>query len=315
MADSSEQFCPQCGKSTGATDRFCRHCGAPIAGEGPTTVQTPRAAPSPPLVDPEPEAVEKRKRGPVLLALSALLIAAVAAGAVLLAGGVFNSSEETPAPPDPRTYARARLQRPFNTEMEQRAAFFSAERGYREAMRDVNRTLSRYRSDLADYKEQNKRISEEFADEFDACRRIAEVPCPSPEYPDPVKVPSFADPIKALRVASSQLQTLRTQVDSLSPPPRMRVLHTQLLSSIDGLRGAAEHNADVLSEAVEPGEDGPGYVNEGKLKTMRSGGQLPAVRAMNREAVQLIRLMGLTLSDYDVPGGRDLDPKDASTQL
>jgi hypothetical protein len=71
----------------------------------------------------------------------------------------------------------------------------------------------------------------------------------------------------------------------------------------------------VLDEAVEPAqEESVGTMEKGKLRTLRSGSALPAIRQLNVAAVEVIDLLELRRLDHDVPGGRDLDPADHSDE-
>jgi hypothetical protein len=71
----------------------------------------------------------------------------------------------------------------------------------------------------------------------------------------------------------------------------------------------------VFDEAVTRGEEGYGSIDKGKLRTLRDRDSgLPAVRELNRAAGALIKSLRLPVRNYDVPGGRDLDPADDSTR-
>ncbi len=91
----------------------------------------------------------------------------------------------------------------------------------------------------------------------------------------------------------------------------------QLDTAVESLKNEAEHNADVLDEAIEfgVGEDAIDQVNKGKIKTLRRKSALPAIRAMNRSAVRLITDLSLPIGEYDVPGGHDIDDGDHSTAM
>jgi hypothetical protein len=287
---SPPTFCPSCGSASGTTDRFCRRCGADLGGDA----DLPRSG---------------RNRGP-LLAVVALLAAVAAAAAVVVVGG--GGDDKPKAKPNPAVAARRQLKKPFDAEMHFRDALFSTERDYRSAMRSTNRSLRRYKSAQKAYAAESKRIEDTFAAAFDACSRY-NTPCPDPTYPDAPKVPSFDDDVRTMRAAASDLQTLRVAVSSSRPPVPLAVMHSQLLEAITALQSTASHNADVLSEAVTPAEgEGSGGLDNGKIATLRTEEALPAIKAMNAQAVALIRRMGLPLLSYDVPGGRDLDVHDNS---
>jgi hypothetical protein len=93
------------------------------------------------------------------------------------------------------------------------------------------------------------------------------------------------------------------------------MVHTQLMASVDALEEEAGHNADVLDEAVTAAEgEGYGELDAGKIKTLRDDGALPAIRQLNRAAVNVIDRYKLPIASYDVPGGRDLDAVDHSDE-
>ena len=90
--------------------------------------------------------------------------------------------------------------------MDARDEFLAAERDYRSAMRSAQRTLRDYRRADRDYEAESKRIQEEFADEFDECRRF-DVPCPDPDYPTAPKIPGFSQPPRTSARASSSFRS------------------------------------------------------------------------------------------------------------
>lgn len=315
-------FCPHCGKPTAEEDAFCRVCGTDLrvgtsgaaASDGETQpdeesreaeVEQP-AAPDPAPVAGGP----RRRRWPLVVLIVGLMAAGVVA--VLAIGGVFSSSGDDQ---DALGEERARLRPQLTVIMRERDAFFVQQRRYIQAMGDANTTLNAWRREDRETTAESKRINEEFADEFDACARFVDVPCPSPEYPDPVKVPSVSAEARRLRRVDARLQEASARLSSTTPQPELRVLHAQLLASIAALRDEAAHNADVLDEAVTPAQgDDPGRVERGKLKTLRRLTALPSIRQMNRAAVALIDGLRLPRSQFDVPGGRDLDDGDSSDE-
>jgi hypothetical protein len=294
---SEQHFCPQCGSAVGPEDRFCRNCGTTLdAPEGAETESAPAAKP------------RRRRRIVLVAAILAVLLGAGAAAAVIFTG-VLEEDESPASQVDPR------LVRAYEREMEERDEFFKAERSYLAAFDDANAKLETYQEEQDSYEEETKRIDEEYADEFDRCAQEFDVPCPDPTYPDPPTVPEFDAESRRLRRAGTQLEELHARLTAQQPPARLRSLHALMLASVEALEQEAEHNADVLAEAVQPGEGGEGVVDEGKVKTLRKRTALPSIRQMNREAVRLARALARPLREYDVPGGRDLDPADHSDDV
>jgi hypothetical protein len=94
------------------------------------------------------------------------------------------------------------------------------------------------------------------------------------------------------------------------------VFYAQLQAAISSLSTDAQYNANTLGEAVtEPTNGGTGFVDEKKVSTLHAENGLPSVRLMNQQAVQLIHLLQLEISQYDVPGGSDANPSDHSVAL
>jgi hypothetical protein len=199
--------------------------------------------------------------------------------------------------------------------MEMRDEFFTTQRRYLSALSSADRKARVFRRDEVAFQAENKRISEEYADEFDACAKYTDVECPDPTYPDAPKPPSFTRETKDVRGAATEWEELRARVASRNPSPEFATLHTQLLASVETFEANAKHNADVLDQAVTADQEGYGSVDQGKLRSLRrreSG--LPTVREMNRAALAVIRKLDLPVREYDVPGGRDLDSADDSTR-
>jgi hypothetical protein len=299
------RFCPSCGGATESTDRFCRSCGHPVDGDG-----TPSTAA-------EPERPARQRRRIVWIAPALVLVAAAAAVVVVAMAGAFSSGEGDATSRERARLAsqRAALRRPFDDLMASRDEFFAQERRYLSAMSDAQGVIRSYRRAERDYKSETKSIDDEFADEFDQCFRTA-LPCPSPDYPDLPKVPSFEEQTAKLRRVAQRLSDLGAALASIQPPRQLLVLHTQLQASVSSQIDEAEHNADVLDEAAEPAEgEAPGSLNKGKLRTLRREGSFPAIRQMNQAARKVIDDLRLARSDYDVPGGRDLDETDHSDDI
>jgi hypothetical protein len=311
---TTSRFCPACGQTIEPADRFCRSCGHSLSDE----VSVDPAGPATSASEAGIAAAKTRQRRPVVwLVPLVLVLAAATALAVLAVGGALSDGGADAAARERAALAakRSAAKPEFDRLMEHRDTLFGQERRYLSAMTDVRSAIKRYRSEDADFKAENKRIQEEFADEFDQCFRTG-LPCPEPEYPDVPKVPSFGTQTKKLRAVAGKLLELRATLDSITARQSLRVLHTQLLASVSALNSEAEHNADVLDEAVAPpeGEDS-GTLDKGKLRTLRSASALPAIRQLNAAASDVIDALQLPKHAYDVPGGRDFDSDDHSNEV
>ena len=139
------------------------------------------------------------------------------------------------------------------------------------------------------------------------------MPCPNPTYPSSPTAPSVQSDVSALRGAVSELATLNARLLAVTPQPELKVFYAQLGAAISSLSTDAQYNANTLSEAAtEPSNGNTGSVDEKKASTLHAETGLPSVRLMNQEAVQLMHLLRLEISQYDVPGGTDANPADHS---
>lgn len=242
------------------------------------------------------------------MAVAALLLvsAAVAVG-VLLAAGVIGSAG------DDGSEELARLEEPIDRLMDMRDQFFSAERDYLAAYGFAQRRLENYKRQYEQVEEEYEQIEQEYSDEFDTCYRYAAVECPEPDYPDYPDVPTTTRQTEQFRRDAVRLEELATRLLASSRPTELRALHARLSEATDTLLDEIQHNADVLDEAVESGEgEGEGYLDEGKLRTLRADTALPIVVSMNQAALALLRKFEIPRKQYDVPGGSDLDNRDHS---
>jgi hypothetical protein len=309
QAISETMHCSQCGNAAAVGDLFCRNCGTAV-------LDTAALPPIPhagangggngtPPVEAALEAGGRRRR--LITGAGIAALAVVVAVGVLLAGGVVSlGGDSGPS---------AAQKQMIETAMVDRDEFFKAERTYLGAYGQALAELRRYQREESEFKAENKRIDEEFADEFDACNRYYDVACPEPNYPDPPKAPSFSAETKDIRAAAQDFEKLRVSLSTTSPGGNAGRLHTQLIASVEAIKSEADHNADVLDEAVEPADgEAAGGINKGKIKTLRKEVALPAITEMNRTAVGALRAVGLSLWRFDVPGGRDLDAKDHSNE-
>ena len=301
---SETQFCPKCGAPVGADDAFCRKCGASLVDAAADVEETGRRG----------RFASLRRRNVLLAILGVALLIGVgsAVAAFTLADDGASASEEEEAR---HAALVARLQDPFQQIMQRRDTFFVSERGYLAAMRDAQRLVRKYlaRSDAVDA--EIRRIDNAAEPQRQLCIDYPDYyPCPEPDYPEYPTVPEVDSQVERLRAASRQMDQLRADLLTIDPPSELKILHAQLLAAIDALKADATHNADIFTEAVgSTGFEGSGGVDRVKIRTLRGETALPAIRQVNRAALAIITLLGLSASDYDVPGGRDLDPADHSS--
>jgi hypothetical protein len=182
-------FCAQCGSPCGQDDRFCRSCGASVhSGE--------EAVPN--------TAGSTRPRKRLLLVATLLILGAALSGGGFVAYSqvtaehareVTERAERAAARAEQRK--RVRLTRAFDAEMEMRDEFFTAERRYLAALDAANRKARGHRRGEAAYEAETK-ITEEYADEFDACVRYVAV-----ESTQPIPMPrrSLASRLRPSRSA------------------------------------------------------------------------------------------------------------------
>jgi hypothetical protein len=236
-----------------------------------------------------------------------IVLALLAAAAVIAVTGVLDSSSE-----DTSTELKSR----FDGAMRYRSDFFRIEREYLSGMGRADEKLSEYQRKDRSATARNKRLNEEFADEFDRCVRV-DVACPEPNYSEAPEAPRLRKETAKIRSAANDLDELAVRLVDVTPRPELVPLFSQLEKAIEALKQEAEHNADVLDEAIDyaVGEDAIDQVDKGKLKTIRRRSALPAIKAMNGSAVRLVKSLSLSMGDYDVPGGQDVDPEDHSTNL
>ena len=318
--ETSAGPCPSCNAQTEPGDRFCRSCGTSLAHHGASVGAAPsevhRAAPPSGGSTDGPRTGIGRQRWLVAgcIVAAALVVAAIA---VLTLGG--SSSHPSAARRQAnvvRAFAalKARLYPPFQVAMEQRTRFFVAEAGFLGATRDATAKLHKYKSENQKVEEETKQINNANSGLEKACREPgSSVPCPNPTYPPSPTAPSVQSDVSTLHGAGSELATLNAQVLAVTPQPELKVFYAQLGAAINSLSTDAQYNANTLSEAVtEPSNGSTGYVDEKKASTLHAETGLPSVRLMNQQAVQLIHLLQLEISQYDVPGGTDANPADHS---
>lgn len=308
MGAPEGEFCPKCGSAVGATDIFCRRCGASLQEADPIAAADEGDA------TPRRRGLRRLRDTKVLVAVVAF-VALLGAGAAVAAFTLVGQSDEPTAAESAQAEVeahRARLLTPFQEAMQMRARFFSAERQYIDAMADARRSIRNYQRRQAQVRRETLEIQRANEAQFELCRAYVEVECPDPTYPDSPQVPDLDGSVEKLRAAARRLDQIKADLVTFERPDELGVFSAQLLASVEALNEDATHNADVLVEAVSSSFEGGEFLDSTKLKTLRAETALPSIRQMNRAAVQVIRLLGLKLTDYDVPGGRDAEPGDHS---
>jgi hypothetical protein len=324
-------YCPSCGASTGAGDQFCRSCGMRLTdtavpqGAAAETGVTGASAPATGSGDgPEQQrAHSSRNRALVAGGVAAVLLA-VAAVLVLTLGSSGPSAAQTHAralaaaehsAAAQQAALSARLAGPFPEAVGLRTSFFTAEREFSGAMTDANNKIHQYQAQTKTVEAETKQIENATSAQRNACGRPESfVPCPNPTYPTSPTAPDVQGDIGKLHASVSQLSALNARALAVTPQPELKVFYAQLLAAINSLSTDAQYNANTLTEAVTgPTSSGStGYVTEPKIATLHGESGLPSVRLMNQQAVQVIHLLQLQISQYDVPGGTDADPSDHS---
>jgi len=318
MSVQLQAACEQCGSDAGAGDLFCRSCGAKLdqsseqaahgVSDDPVAEDTTEAR-----HEPLPETTEVvrpfYRRWSVVAGFLAVL-ALVGAVALLLASG---GGEESKTPkPKPAVAARARLQEPFETLLRERDTYFTLERQFLGAMGSARGKYEAFITAEDGYEAETERITAANEPGYALCRTYYEIPCPDPYYPDSPQVPDFATEVLQLRATEADFRDLLAALNSMDVPKDLSVMHAQLVKSVETTTSEAAHDADVLSQAATSGDEGYGTVDRGALQTLRTDDALASIREMNAAAVSLAKRLKLSPDDYDIPGGRDLDPTDHS---
>jgi hypothetical protein len=187
-------------------------------------------------------------------------------------------------------------------------------------MSDARAKIRQYRRQHRAVQAETKRIDEINQPGWDACTQYTDVQCPSPRYPDQPTVPDVSTDIRRLHSASKRLDVLHASILNVGAPPQLKVFFAQLATAVDALNSDATYNADTLTKGITPPDSAPqtegdsskGYMDDAQVNTLHDEQALPAVKEMNRAAMAAIGLLRLQVSEYDLPGGNDLDPGDHS---
>lgn len=311
MSDrAGTHFCPSCGARVGGEDRFCRSCGHELDGNTETVPDgglSPQADVTPP---------GWRARW-VVLAGMIVAIGAVAAVIFFTVGKPGSSTAHANRVKKEEAAfvaLKARVYPAFTTAMGQRTKFFIAEAEFLQATRDANSKIKKYQAETQKVEAEDKQIQNANSGLENSCRQPeSNVACPNPTYPEPPFAPSVSSDVGSLHHAVSSLSSLNAEVLAISPQSEVHEFYAQLQAAISSLSSDAQANANILSEGItEPTSGSHGYVEEKKLTTIHPENGLPSVKLMNRQAVTLIQMLHLDITQYDVPGGTDVNPSDHS---
>src|SRR4051812_32296236 len=158
---AATRFCPQCGSSAADGDRFCRGCGTALAEPAQHQPPSGEAAGTNGSLSPAGKPPYRR----ILFGGGLVVLAALVAAAILLAGGVISLGDDSSGSPEEQGAAKA--------ELVKRDELFKAERAYLASYGQATSELRKYQRAQRSFEAENKRIEEEFADEFDQCTRFA----------------------------------------------------------------------------------------------------------------------------------------------
>jgi hypothetical protein len=206
---------------------------------------------------------------------------------------------------------RIALRKPARSLLHDRDQFFTFERQVVAATKSAETKVYFFRTAETQYEDEVQRINDANEPGFALCRTYFDVPCPDPFYPDAPRAPEFTLEVQQLRSTATSLSQLQAKLESATPETELRALWSLLRTSVSRLSEEATHNADVLSEV----RDSDYTLADGKVGTLRRDGAVPAIGEMNRAAIAGLRAAALPVEDFDVPGGRDIDPSDHSTLL
>jgi hypothetical protein len=316
VTEDTTGYCPSCGASAGAADRYCRACGQGL--DARTESSAPMANGAATKSDSTAERAPRRSRRWVAVG-AVSIVALAAAGVALITTGTFQTSESGPTHAQVVAHrlerTRARLLPQLRDAASQRTAFFVSERMFLGAMADAKGKVRRYLRQVAANAAESKRITEINQPAMDACASQP-VPCPDPTYPTDPPAPDVSGNVRRLRNTSSRLNALHAQVLNVTAQPELKVMYTQFQAAIEALASDATANADTLTKAVTPADSNQetsGSVDASQIDTLRDESAVPAIRQMNHALVREIHQLKLAISDYDVPGGSDADPSDHST--
>jgi Bacterial SH3 domain/zinc-ribbon domain len=240
---------------------------------------------------------------------------------VLVAGsGGGGSSKPTAEEKRARVTAlRKRLGAPFTSVMQARDKFFAQEAQFVTFIKSAQGKLSSYASALDQYNNTSQQLAAANNAAYQICIANGGFYCSSGySAPTPPIVSDVAGEVQQLRQEATLTQQLQAELGSAKVPSELNVVATQLQSAVGALAGEANHDADILTEAVvepNPAQSISGSVDAQRATEIRTDDALPPIGQMNVAALNTIKLLKLDITQYDIAGGHDTNPNDHSQLL
>ncbi|GAB3247942.1 hypothetical protein [Kineosporia babensis] len=197
--------------------------------------------------------------------------------------------------------------------MEVRADFFAAERRYLPAMRVVREAIEKYNTRLSAVESEIDQINAANAYRLRDCGWS----CPELDYPSYPKLPKLDPQLKALKSVVRRTGQLHVQLSSLRDTGVLAMSYSELLSAVDLLGQDAKGNLGTLQGMLDRPKNDRYADSRTQLRarTLNGNSSLPVIRRMNGNLVRLLDRARLSVSAYDLPGGRDVSRRDHSRSL
>ncbi len=310
MTTPGTGFCPQCGGATGTGDAFCRECGVSMTTAADESMSSAQDEPSLVTMVPQRQHWLTKRRALWGGIAAFILVAGVGTAVALLSGG---DGEKSTPKLSLSAVARKQYGTALAARMADRDRFFTLERNVLSPISQADAKMLQYDTATKDYQAESQRITDSNASAYANCSQFY-VPCPSPSYPDSPVGPNLASETLLLRKAAADLRELSAKLGARTVPRALAVFDDQLRSATDLLAAQAEFDADVLTKTSYTYEGGVS-VDTQEFATMKRDAALAAIQQMNRAVLAILKRLALEPQDFDVPGGRDIDPSDHSTAL
>jgi Bacterial SH3 domain len=240
--------------------------------------------------------------------------------ALVAGSGSGGSSKPTAEEQRARVTAlRKRLGAPFASAMQARDKFFAQEAQFITFINSAQGKLASYAVALNQYNNTSQQLAAANNAAYQICIANGGFYCSSGySAPTPPIVPDVASEVQQLRQAATLTQQLQAVLGSAKVPSELNVVATQLQSAVGALATEANHDADILTEAVvepNPAQSISGSVDAQRATEIRTDDALPPIGQMNVAALNTIKLLKLDITQYDIAGGHDTNPNDHSQLL